>query len=120
MSYVTRDLLPYAVGRNAGEEVTLITYLTLDNNSDGSYTPSITETQSFARFVDLQPNDIKRLQDKGITIHVGVSISIVGELVKAPDRVRRQDGSEYKVEHFTISENASILIASLPGLGSAG
>ncbi len=120
MTYITRDLLSYAVGRNAGEQVTLVTYPTFDNNGDGSYSPNEVETSGvFARVVDLTANEIKRLQDKGITIHDGVSISIVGELTKAPYKVRRADGTEYVIMSYTISENASIFYASLPALGSA-
>jgi hypothetical protein len=119
MSYVTRDLLSFAVGRNAGEEVTLVTYGTFTNSGDGSYVPEITEETKLARVVDLQPNQIKRLQDKGLTVHNGVSISIVGELEKSPDKIRRSDGTEYKIIDFTISENASIFIGDLPALGEA-
>ena len=119
MTYITRNLLSFAVGRNAGEEVTLITNATLTFDGDGSYTPNKTETSIRARVVDLSPNQIKRLQDKGLTIHSGVSISVVGELAKAPDKVRRADGTEYKIIDFTISENASIFIGDLPALGAA-
>lgn len=119
MSYITRDLLSFTVGRNAGEEVTFVTNSQFTNIGDGSYGPTIEETQVFARVVDLQPNQIKRLQDKGLTVHSGVSISVVGELDKPPDKVRRSDGTTYKVIDFTIAENASILIADLPALGEA-
>jgi hypothetical protein len=119
MSYLTKDLLSFAVSRNAGELVTLVTLTPISADGDGSYTPTIVETETLARIADLQPNQIKRLQDKGLTIHSGVSISIVGELEKAPDKVRRADGTEYKIVDFMIAENASILIGDLPALGSA-
>ena len=119
MTYITRDLLSFAVGRNAGEEVTLVSYPSSTKNGDGSYTPTVVETTALARVVDLTPNQIKRLQEKGLTIHDGVSISIVGELAKAPQKIRRADGRAYTVRDFTIEENASIFIADLPALGSA-
>lgn len=119
MSYITRDLLSHAVSRNAGEQVTLITNTTLSFDGDGSYTATENEKSVRARVVDLQPNQIQRLQDRGLTVHSGVSISVVGELTKAPDRVRRSDGREYKIIDFTISENASIMIGDLPALGEA-
>jgi hypothetical protein len=119
MSYITRDLLSYAVGRNAGEEVTLVTNSVFTSNGDGSYTPTTAETVPFARVVDLTPNQIKRLQDKGLTIHNGVSVSVVGELDKAPDKMIRADGTIYKIIDYTIAENASIFICDLPALGEA-
>lgn len=118
MTYITRDLLSYGIGRNAGEPVILVTK-SFSSIGDGSYTNVKTETEVLARVVDLQPNQIERLQQKGITVHQGVSISVVGELSKAPDKIIRANGQTYKVIDFTISENASIFIADLPPLGEA-
>lgn len=119
MTYVTRDLLSFAVGRNAGEMVTFITLGTFNNNNDGSYSPIETETEIRARIDDLTISQIKRLQDRGITINQGINISVVGELEKQPDRVRRSDGTTYKIIDYAIVENASVMIADLPPLGEA-
>ncbi len=119
MSYLTRDLLSFTVGRNAGELVTFITLGTFDNNGDGSFSPVETETEIKARVDDLTSNQIKRLQDKGITINQGINISVVGELEKQPDRVRRADGTVYKIITYAIVENATVMIADLPPLGEA-
>lgn len=118
MTYITRDLLSFGIGRNAGERVTLITKI-FSQVGDGSYSSIVDETSILARVVDLQPNQIKRLQERGITVQNGISISIVGELPRSPDQVVRQDGSIYKIIDFTISENASIFIADRPPLGAA-
>jgi hypothetical protein len=118
MTYITRDLLSYGISRNAGEEVTLV-IKSFSANGDGSYENISTETLKLARVVDLQPNQIQRLQANGITIHAGVSVSITGELEKSPDQIIRPNGQKYKVIDFTISENASIMICDLLPLGAA-
>lgn len=119
MSYLTRNLLSYTIGRNAGEPVTFITNAVLTANGDGSYTPTITETPKMARVDDLTINQIQRLQDRGLTINKGINVSVVGEELKAPDRIRRADGTTFKVIDFAINENASVFICDLPPLGEA-
>lgn len=119
MSYVTRDLLSFALSRTAGELVTLVTKF-LTANGDGSYSRGVPEeVQSLARVVDLQPREIERLASAGITVTKGVSISIVGELDKAPDQVVRADGTILRVVSFTIAENATIMIGDVPPVGNA-
>lgn len=119
MSYITRDLASLAISRNAGETVTLVVK-NVTANGDGSYSAAPgTNPTAIARIVDLTPKEIQRLQDKGITINTGVSISIVGELAKAPYQVIRANGVILTVVEFTISENVSIMMAHTPAIGVA-
>lgn len=119
MSYITRDLASLAISRNAGEPVILVVK-NVTANGDGSYMSSLPGTYpAIARIVDLTPKEIQRLQDKGITINTGVSIAIVGELVKAPYQVIRENGVVLTVVGFTISENVSIMMAHTPAIGVA-
>ena len=88
-------------------------------SGDGSFSDNPVQTPVLARVVDLQPNEIKRLMDKGITIQSGISVAIVGELVKAPDQIIRANGTIMKVVDFTISENATVLACDVMPLGAA-
>jgi len=119
MGAITRDLLSYAIGRNVSEEITLITQEPVANG-DGSYNPQPVESQAFARVVALVQSEITRLAMAGITLQQGVSIAIVGELVKIPDRIIRADGTLLKVVQYTVEENVTVMIADVPGLGSDG
>ena len=119
MGAITRDLLSYAIGRNVSEEITLITQEPVANG-DGSYNPQPVESQAFARVVALVQSEITRLAMAGITLQQGVSIAIVGELVKIPDRIIRADGTLLKIVQYTVEENATVMIADVPGLGSDG
>ena len=118
MSYVTRDLLSFSLSRNSGEIITLI-IKTKTGTGDGSYSRSIDDPEIMARVVDLQPNEIKRLQDRGITLLKGVSIGIPSILEKIPDQIRRADGTIMKIVDFTRSENGTVMIADVPPLGPA-
>jgi len=118
VSYITRDLLSFALSRNAGEQVVL--YIkTYEANGDGSYRPYVKDVKALARVVDLQPREIQRLQEKGITLHRGVSVSIPLEYPTQPDKIVRADGTVLKVMDYTISENGSVFIADAPALGPA-
>ena len=119
MGAITRDLLSYAIGRNVSEEITLITQEPVANG-DGSYNPQPVESQAFARVVALVQSEITRLAMAGITLQQGVSIAIVGELAKIPDRIIRADGTLLKIVQYTVEENATVMIADVPGLGSDG
>lgn len=118
MSYLTRDLLPLALSRASGESVVLITKQVVAEG-DGSYSVTPAETTALARVVALTSSEIQRLQDKGITVNQGFSISIPSELSKAPDQVVRADGSVLKVVRYTIEEGASVMIADMPAYGPA-
>lgn len=119
MGAITRDLLPFAVGRNTVEQITsIVLFTTLLDNGSASWFKE--ETPVLARVVALTPNEIQRLLEAGITVNQGVSVSIVGELPKAPDQIVRADGTIMKVVQFTIEEGATILAADIPALGADG
>lgn len=118
VSYVTRDLLSFAVSRNAGESVVFYVN-TYEPNGDGSFTTYAKPVTLPARVVDLQPNEIQRLQDKGYTMHRGVSIAVPQEFQTQPDTVTRADGTTLKIVDYTISENGSVFLADVPALGAA-
>lgn len=121
MGSVTRDLLPFAVGRNLSEVVTTVTvYAEPSADDDGSYNFDKVEASVLARVVALTQNEINRLRAGGITIQDGVSVSLVGEYAKCPDQIIRADGTLMKVVDFTIEEGATILVASVPALGNDG
>lgn len=118
MTYVTRDLLSLALSRNAGESVTL-QIKTYAAAGDGSYTATTVPVTVLARVVDLQPSEIQRLMEKGITMHKGVSVAIPTEYTKAPYEVVRADGTILTVMDYTISENGTVLLCDMPALGAA-
>lgn len=117
MGTITRDLLPFAVGRNAGETVDLLV-LSPTPLADGSFSVVGSESDQAARVVNLSPSEIQRLREGGITISEGVSVSFVGEPVKIPDSVILASGVRVKVKHYTRSEGATVLICSVPALGA--
>lgn len=115
----TRDLLPYTVGRNVFETVTLVTLLSVPSAADdGSFSVQKINYTTSARVVALTPNEITRLAEGGITVNQGQSVALVGELVKAPDQVIRADGTLLKVIRYTIEEGASVFLCDTPPLGN--
>ncbi len=107
-----------AIARNAGEEV-VFKIKTQVPAGDGSFQVYTRELKKMARVVNLQPNEIQRLQEKGVTLNQGVSISIADEFTTAPDKITRADGTVMKVVDYTIAENISVFIADVPAMGAA-
>lgn len=121
MGDVTRNLLPYAVGRNAVEAVVLITLYAQESAADdGSMSFYKEELQTNARVVALTSSEIQRLREAGITLNRGFSVALVGEKQKAPDQVQRADGTLLKVMAYTIEEGASVFLCDAPALGADG
>jgi len=119
MGAITRDLLPFTVGRNLGEVVTVVTlFPTLQDDGSADFFKS--EVQTLARVVALTSNEIERLQSAGITLNQGVSIALVGELSKCPDQIIRTDGTIIKIVKFTIEEGATVMVGDVPPLGADG
>lgn len=121
MGDVTRNLLPYAIGRNTVETVILVTLLPQESAADdGSFSFYKEEIQTTARVVALTSSEIQRLREAGITLNQGFSVALVGERQKAPDQVIRADGTLLKVKAYTIEEGASVFLCDMPPLGSDG
>lgn len=121
MGDITRDLLPYAIGRNVVEKVVLITLLSQPSaDDDGSFTFYKEEIEADARVVALTSSEIQRLRESGITLNRGFSVALVGERQKAPDQVQRADGTLLKVTAYTIEEGASVFLCDAPPLGADG
>lgn len=78
--------------------------------NDGSFDLTTTETPIRARVIDLQPSDIQRLQEGGITINQGISISVIGELEKVPDYVKLEVDEIFRVVSYTFREGVSVMI----------
>lgn len=116
MGAITRDLLPYSIGRNVSEDVTL-TVLGQTLQDDGSFNVAETTVIKKARVVPLTQSEINRLIAGGITINKGYSISFPGEVVKVPDLITLANGLLVRVVSFTVEEGASVFIASMPSLG---
>jgi len=118
MSDVTRNLASFALSRNVPELVTAI-IKTVVPAGDGSYTSTKIQTAYQARVVDLQPTELKRLQDRNFSINSGYSVAIVGELAKAPDQFIRASNQLLKVIDFTIAEGISVFVCDAPPSGKA-
>ena len=117
MGWVTRELAVFAIGRLAGELVTLF-LKAKSRQPDGSFAVSGAAQYVYGYFVDLTPNDIQRLQDKGITIQSGVSLSLPYEVSMMPDTVLH-NYAEMRVVSGTISEGVTYLVLDdAPILGS--
>ena len=121
MGEITRNLLPYAVGRNTVEVVVLITLIAQASPADdGSTSWYKEEVQARARVVALTSSENERLREAGITLNQGFSVALVGERQKAPDQVQRANGVLLKVKAYTIEEGASVFLCDMPPLGSDG
>ena len=121
MGDITRNLFPYAIGRNVVETVTLITLIAQDSpDDDGSLSWYKEEILAQARVVALTSAEIERLRESGITLNRGFSVALVGERQKAPDQVQRANGVLLKVSHYTIEEGASVFLCDMPPLGEDG
>lgn len=122
MSALTRDLLPYAVGRAVTENVILITYKDLQPSDalDGSYRYFKEETETKARVVALTSNEIERLAAGGLTLNRGVRVALVGEVTKDPDQIVRASGVVLKVMQSTVEEGASVFLCDIAPLGEDG
>lgn len=119
MNVITRDLLPYAIGRNTPECVTAIVVIPFPLD-DGSFTFYKAEIRVMARVVPLTQNEINRLAERGITIQNGVSVSMVREFGKVPDSIIREDGTYMKVVKFTNREGALVMVCDVPALDFDG
>jgi len=121
MGVATRDLLPYAIGRNVTETVVLVTLLAQESvNDDGSYSFYKEQIEAEARVVGLTSSEIQRLREAGITLNQGFSVALTGELTKSPDQVQRANGLLLKVVAYTIEEGASVFLCDAAPLGNAG
>ena len=112
----TRNLLPYSV-RRATMHVIELVYSEKTFQDDGSFEREESQDppQYYARVIDLQPLEIMRLQEGGITINAGKSISISVELEQAPDYIKYRN-EVLRVIQFTPSGGATVfLVDSLPG-----
>jgi len=115
MSVVTRDLFSFAVSRQSGQEVDLVFEDSIQR-LDGSFDVIQRVVPYMARVVDLSADEIQRLQEGGITIHSGASISIPYELEQTPDRIL-YNGATYKVVQAVPAENCSIFVVDKGAIG---
>ena len=114
MSYQTRNLLPYSIRRTTMDVVFLV-YSEKVFNDDGTFERVENEVEFFARVIDLQPFEIQRLKEGGITLNTGKSVSIPIEILNTPDFIKFKN-ELYRVIQFTPREGATILLVdSLPG-----
>lgn len=116
MHYQTRNLMPYAISRTTMNEITLV-FSDKVFQDDGSF---IRENETFleypARVIDLQPLEIERLREEGITLHSGINISVVGELATVPDYAIFEGDEVYRVIKMTPKQGVTIMLADmLPG-----
>lgn len=109
MGDITRNLYPYAIGRNTVEQVTLVN---LSNvlKDDGSFTVTRETIPKKARVVALTQSEIIRLIEGGITINQGISVSLSEMVTKVPDQIVRNDGLVLKVVIHSIQEGCSVFI----------
>lgn len=115
MGDITRNLYPYAIGRNTVETVTLVTLTQVFNNR-GTYTNTPVAEEKKARVVALTQAEIIRLAEGGITANQGVSISLAEEVTKVPDRIKRANGVFYKIVVHSVQEGCSVFIADVAPL----
>jgi len=113
----TRALYPFAIARSLTDEVGLV-YTTKTLNDDGSFTLAQLPEWKMARVVDLTTSQIQRLQDKGVTIQHGVSVSFPCELDNSPDAIS-YGPDLLKVVEYTISEGCSVLTLDKAPIGTA-
>lgn len=115
MGDLTRNLFPFAIGRNAVHTVIPI-FSTKTHNNDGSINlVNQPEIPYLSRVDVLTPSDIQRLQGEGVTINEGLSVSIVENFLVSPDSIKFND-QILKVVSFTFKEGVSIMIVSnIPG-----
>lgn len=118
MGAVTRDLLPFSVGRNVSESITLI-YTGKVLKKDGSFDVTPTTETKLARVVPLTRSEINRLLVAGITINNGYSISFPGEVIKVPDLITLANGLQVRIKDHTVEEGTSVFVASQPSFGDA-
>ena len=114
---VTRDLACFATNRTAGYLITL-NYSTKVLQNDGSYVLTAAPTSVMADVVDLSEDQIQRLQEGGITINNGISISIPSELPKIPDTITFGQDT-YTIMQDVISENTTVLTCSRKPIGTS-
>ena len=117
MSSVTRGLACFAASRVAGYLITL-NYSTKVLQNDGSYTLTSAPISLMADVVDLSEDQIQRLQEGGITINDGISITIPSELPSIPDTITFGTDT-YTIMQDVISENTTVLICSRKPFGTA-
>lgn len=108
MSAVTRELAVFAIGRLAGELVTLV-LKTKTQSADGSFSVNVLSQYVYGYLVTLTANDIQRLQSQGISIQSGVSLSLPFEVSQMPDTVL-YNYSEMRVVSGTIEEGVSVFV----------
>lgn len=101
----TRNLLPYAITR-ARMSLAIFNFSEKVFNNDGSFTLNKTFEEIQSRIIELQPSDIQRLRENGVTITEGISVSIDRQLLTVPDSIEFNN-KIYKVVSYTISEGAS-------------
>ena len=115
-NFQTRNLLPYAITRASMDLVELV-YSEKNFLDDGSF-ERIENPESLeysARVIDLQPLEIQRLQEGGITLNKGKNISIPFQLEQSPDFIKFKN-EILRVIQFTPSEGSTVfLVDSLPG-----
>ena len=111
----TRNLFPYAIQRTTMEEITFA-YSEKSFKDDGSFELEPEYEAVKARLITLTLKDIQRLQEGGITIEKGISVSVVNELTRIPDFIIREGEEIYRVVSYTFREGVSVLVCdSLPG-----
>jgi hypothetical protein len=115
MGVLTRDLFSMAQSRTADTQVWIQSEVS-DQLLDGSFNVTSTLVPYMARMADLQPDQIQRLQQGGITIHAGASVAIPYEFEAAPDSLI-YSGKTYKIVESTISENCSVLVIDKAPIG---
>lgn len=117
---ITRGLLPYAIRRAEMDPVELLFDEEQSITRIGTVEYVRFKITTGARVVALTTNEIERLNEGGITMDRGYSVSVSHRFKMSPVKIRLKDGTLLTIMKFTQDQGASVWVCDCPSLGSTG